>query len=261
MQKALRKADKIIVTGRCMGQAIKHKDVKNEKIAFVPHWTNLHGMHLNKLPHTHDNGGGQDHSLVRKDESLKFRVVYAGNLGRAHPVGIVIRAAEILKSHPEIEFVFIGDDHSHSRLAQERDKRELNNIRFVPFQPAGHFQKILEAGDVHLVTLRPHMKGLLVPSKFYTALAVARPVIYVGPAESEIAMVIKDYRCGDVVEDLSAEKLVKAILKYRHDGQAWFEAQEGALKAGQDFYPNNALERWREILDNVHTKQPRRSQA
>jgi len=82
-------------------------------------------------------------------------------------------------------------------------------------------------------------------------LCVGRPVIYLGSAESEIGQIVEQYRCGDVIEDMGHQYLVDAILKYRHDGQAWFEAQEGAVNAAQEYNPRNSLNMWMDVFKKV----------
>ncbi|MEM9470300.1 MAG: glycosyltransferase, partial [Pseudomonadota bacterium] len=213
-------------------------------------WTNLHGEHLQQtgLIHAPQGADAASHNLIT-DNSPRFRIIYPGNLGKPHPVGVIIRAAELLREHKEIEFLFVGDEHANSRLSQEREKRELENIKFIPFQPAGHFQTILESADLHLVTLRPKLDGYLVPCKFYASLAVGRPVIFLGPKESEIGQVIKEYGCGEIIEEMKAEKLADAILKYRHEGDVWFSAQEGSQKAAEVYQPMKSLSQWTSLLE------------
>jgi len=250
---ALNNADHVVTIGRCMQAFYNEAGVKSP-MSVIANWTNLHGSHLNKKPlPSKVNSSAPDAKVMKADQSAKFRIIYAGNLGRAHPVKIIIETAEKLKDYQEIEFLFVGDGHSHSRLAQERDKRDLHNIKFLPFQPAGHFQKILETGDLHLVSLRDGLQGLAVPCKFYTAIAVGRPVIFVGPKESEIAQVIEDYQSGSIVEELDADTLAQTILHYRQNGEKWFSAQEGASRAGQEFYPQASLDRWISLLKTAKT--------
>jgi len=247
-----KKCDHYVVPGRAMRQKLKGHHILPQKISFVPNWTNLNGLHLEKK----DIIGGQSADLasskpLKKDENPKFRIIYAGDLGNAYPVKPVIKAAEALREHSEIEFLFIGDDNANSKLAKEREKKGLENIRFIPYQPTGHYKELLESGDVHLVTLRPAYNGLLVPCKFYSSLCVGRPIIYLGSAESEIGQIVEQYRCGDVIEDMGHQYLVDAILKYRHDGQAWFEAQEGAVNAAQEYNPRNSLNMWMDVFKKV----------
>ena len=96
--------------------------------------------------------------------------------------------------------------------------------------------------------------GLLVPSKLYSALAAGRPTIFLGPKESEIATVLNDFQAGSVVQQGDVDALVKLIKHYRYNSDAWFDAQNGALRAGQNFVPRESLIAWlkrsRAVLKN-----------
>ena len=59
------------------------------------------------------------------------------------------------------------------------------------------------------------MSGLAVPSKFYGILAAGRPVLFIGPEESEVARVIREREIGVVVQPGDSEGLIRAILTYR----------------------------------------------
>jgi hypothetical protein len=50
--------------------------------------------------------------------------------------------------------------------------------------------------DVHLVSLKPELEGLIVPSKFYSVLAIGRPVLFIGDPNSEMAKRIGEADCG-----------------------------------------------------------------
>lgn len=99
--------------------------------------------------------------------------------------------------------------------------------------------------------MRASAAGLLVPSKIYAALAVARPCIFIGPAESEAAEVIGGFHAGAVVAPGDAQGLAERIRQYRFNGQDWFAAHSGAMAAGQVFQPVEAINAWIERAEAV----------
>jgi len=124
-------------------------------------------------------------------------VLYSGNMGRAHDLQTVLQVARSMREAPEVVFVFIGDGHLRGEV--EAAARELPNVRLLPYQPRERLTESLSAGDVHVVTQRDEVLGLVEPSKLYGALAVGRPVLYVGPAGSEAARTIQVEGLGEVV--------------------------------------------------------------
>ena len=250
-RKMMNKASRVIVIGRCMSKHLADTGVDQSKINIIPNWPDPQIF----IPE--EKGGpllspeAKPPEKMFRDDSPKFRILYAGNIGLAHDVKIIIDAAKILAEHKEIEFVFIGSSPAHDNLAQERSKEGLDNIKFMPYQPPHLLKNILESGDIHLVSQRHDTQGLLVPCKFYGALAVGRPTIFIGPQESEIAQVLKEYKAGVTVLDNTAQTVVDAILYYRHDGKAWFDAQEGAISASQDYNAHVSLSHWKEELEKI----------
>ena len=250
--KAQKKCDYYSIPSRAMQQKLKEHHILPQKIFYIPHWTNLNGLHLdNKGNIENDLANDKKLKKIKADKNPKFRIIYAGNIDPAYPVKPILKAAALLKENTEIEFLFIGDGEAHDKLARERDKRALNNIRFIPYQPTGSYKDMLESGDIHLVTFRPEFNSYLVPCKFYSSLAVGRPIIYMGDKESELGKIIEQYGCGDVIEDMNDNALAQIILKYRHDGQFWFSRQEGAMNAAQEYNPTNSLNAWMDILNKV----------
>jgi colanic acid biosynthesis glycosyl transferase WcaI len=102
----------------------------------------------------------------------------------------------------------------------------------------------MESGDVHLVSLRHDAAGLMVPSKIYSAFAVGRPCIFVGPQGSEAARLLSDTRAGTVVPQGNPALLADTIIRYRLSSNDWFMAQEGAVRALQAHLPEDVIRQW-----------------
>ncbi len=69
-------------------------------------------------------------------------------------------------------------------------------IAFRPYQKMEMLAQSLSVPDVHWISLRPELEGLIVPSKLYGVLAVARPVVFVGDEQGEVARIIAEAECG-----------------------------------------------------------------
>lgn len=259
-RRAMKDADRIVVIGRCMARHLIRTGLEARKITLIPNWPDLELMAPDPRTRRPLNStavfsaASEGRPLPEKakpfealfqDKEPRFRVLYSGTIGRAHPVQAILEAAQILsREHPEIEFVFVGDGPVFDRLAQERARRSLDNLRLMPYQPAARLRELMESGDVHLVSMRDDAAGYLVPCKLYSALAVARPVIFIGPETSEVARVVDDFQAGTIVPQGDGRKLAQAILRYRLDGDEWFAAHEGARRAGRIFVPHEAIKAW-----------------
>jgi colanic acid biosynthesis glycosyl transferase WcaI len=179
---------------------------------------------------------------VPRERDAPFTVVYSGNLGRAHEFGTMIDAMHAL---PEVRFVITGGGAQLGRVRAAAPA----NVVFQPYAPLERLSESLSAADVHLVTLQPSLEGLIVPSKFYGIIAVARPVIFIGARNGEIARSVIESDCGFVIEPRDTEALVKAI---RHLASRRDEAEEmgrrGRALYESRFVPEIAFAEWERIL-------------
>ena len=255
-RRTMQKADKNIVIGRCMAKHLSHTGLSPQKITVIPNWPDhelggdAHLYHEDDISIPYIEGSKSYDELLKDDQ--KFRVLYAGNLGRAHPFASIIGAAELLAhSNPEIEFVFVGEGEGFDKIAKERSKRGLENIRLLPYQPNSRLRDIMQSGDLHLISMKHEAAGYLVPCKLYSALAVSRPCIFVGPYATETAKVLQDFSAGQVVPQGDVRALADAILHYRNNGEDWFAAHEGAAKAGQVFVPAESIDAWIRRAEDV----------
>src|SRR6185503_4809828 len=111
----------------------------------------------------------REKNILRREWNLQdaFVVGYSGNMGRVHEFGTILDAAERLKSSVNIVFLFIGEGAQRNWIEEEARRRGLENIMFKPYQPRKKLGLSLTIPDVHLISLRRSMEGLIVPSKFY----------------------------------------------------------------------------------------------
>lgn len=206
---SLRSHDRIVVVGRCMAERVAARGISADRIRMIPN------TGIEQKIHPIDHSA----NLFRKRHGLEgfFVVEYSGNMGRSHEFSTVLAAAQKLQERGEnsILFLLIGAGPGELSLRKEVEQKRLNNVRFLPSQPLNELSESLGAGDLHLVTMRKEMSGLVVPSKFYGILAAERPVLFIGPEESEVARVIREQGVGAVIEPGESDGLISAILAYR----------------------------------------------
>lgn len=258
-RRCMKRCHQVVTVGRCMVKRLTHTGVDPMKVKLIANWSDAEmfkvGQSTNpQLPDEYVALAKKPEEMFR-DESPKFRVLYAGNIGRAHSVNVILDAAEMLSEHNEVEFLFVGEGNAHKLLAKERTRRGIENVKFLPYQPIDKLKDLMESGDVHIISMKPETTGMLVPCKFYSAISVGRPSLYLGKRNSEIGQVIEEYNAGKIIsgENLG-EQLAEAIYAYRHDGESWFEAQQGALQAAQVYHPNNSLKLWIDLLEDVRLR-------
>jgi colanic acid biosynthesis glycosyl transferase WcaI len=184
--------------------------------------------------------GPSDNDYRREHGLTGIVAMYAGNVGFSQSLDTVVEAARRL---PDITFVINGDGAARERL--ERDASELANLALIGYQPAERLPEVLAAADIHLVPLRAGLGSVSVPSKTYTALAAARPVIAAVDPGTAIAQLIGDAGCGLAVAPDDADALVAAIEELAADpercrrlgeaGRAWVVDHASPAAVGEAY--------------------------
>lgn len=174
--KAYRRADQLIALGRDMRQVLDEK-VKNglkreeglPKISIIENWADLKGIKPQPMP---------DGQIILE---------YAGNIGRVQGLDKVI---DNLPDKVEL--------HLYGTGSMEEEIMKMNHPRVFFHGPYFRSQQneVLAACHMAIVTLQEGMYGLGVPSKTYNILASGRPVLYFGPKDSEIDLLVRENGIG-----------------------------------------------------------------
>jgi glycosyltransferase involved in cell wall biosynthesis len=237
---ALRGHDRVVTVGRCMKERlVEERGLDPEAVSVIPNWP---PSVVTPVPH--------DENPFRAEHDLddRFVVMYSGNMGLAHPFDAVLDAADRLRdAAPDVLFLFVGEGPRKDELRRQADRRGLGNVRFLPFQPMERLHQSLSAADLHLVTMRPALEGLVVPSKLYGALGVGRPALFLGPSGSEAARVVTENDCGTVLPEPQGEDLAGTIRAWRGDPERWGAACERAHAAVADGF-GEAVEHFDTLL-------------
>lgn len=174
--KSYRRADQLIALGRDMRQVLDEK-VKNgskreedlPKISIIENWADLKGIKPQPMP---------DGQIILE---------YAGNIGRVQGLDKVI---DNLPDKVEL--------HLYGTGSMEEEIMKMNHPRVFFHGPYFRSQQneVLAACHIAIVTLQEGMYGLGVPSKTYNILASGRPVLYFGPKDSEIDLLVRENGIG-----------------------------------------------------------------
>jgi colanic acid biosynthesis glycosyl transferase WcaI len=242
--RSLKAAAANVVLGGLMANKVASRGISNDHIHVIANWA----MDCEIAPvEANDNPLRRDWHLANK-----FVVGYSGNLGRAHEFDTVLTAAERLRNNPDVVFLCTGGGHLFKQLAKCVRERDLGNFRFMDYQDQALLKFSLSVPDVHWISLRPEIEGLIVPSKFYGIAAAGRPIIAICAKDGEIPRIIERYDCGVVVEPGDVDSLVACILRLSKDsGLRTAMGQRARAMLDAHFSRAQALERWELLLRDV----------
>ena len=243
MKWTLRECSRIVALSEGMTDRIERQGAPPNRLRVVRNWAD--GRCVQSIAHK-ENAFRREHGLENA-----FVVMYSGNLGIAHNPVPFIQAARVLETEiPHLVFVFIGDGVRRKEAAELA--RGLQNVRFLPYQPHERLTESLSAADVHLISLRDELEGLVVPSKLYGALASGRPVFYLGPEGCEVARTIREHRVGWAGSSTDAEGLIAALRKAANSPSWCADTGARARQVLLTHYDRPiAMRDWRAVLEEA----------
>lgn len=147
----------------------------------------------------------------------KFVVGYAGLHGPAQALHSVVGAAELLGDQSDVVFAFFGDGPERERLIGDAERRNLENVRFFPVQPADRMPSLLPCWEVGLVPLYAgELMRLARPSKLFELMASGVPVVLSAP-DGEARQIVERAGAGIPVPPEDPARLADAIRRLRDD--------------------------------------------
>ena len=237
---SLRRGQSAVAIGELMADKLAHIGLPRDAITTIPNWAdaNIHPIPREANPARREWGIAPD----------IFTISYSGNLGFAHDFATMLAAAEKLRDAPRFQFLMIGGGAGMRALEGEVAARALPNVRFLPYQPRDALSQSLGAGDVHWLSLRPAMEGLIVPSKLYGIIAAHRPFIFVGDGTGEVARFIAAHGGGTVVAEGDGDAMATAITRLADDAAIYARMAGETATAAGGYAMVSALNKWDSLL-------------
>ncbi len=200
--------DRIITIGRDMQQRVLAKsDRLQSKTTVITNWCDQESIWpisptANPL-------------RAELDLTDKFVILYSGNMGRTHGLETIAAAAKILEDagHEKIHWLVCGGGGGKKPFAARCQQLNLKSVTVRDFFPREQLVYSLNCGDVAIISFIPGMSGISVPSRMYNFFAAGRPIIGVTEAESELALTIREYELGWVVEPEQPQLLADQVLE------------------------------------------------
>ena len=207
--KTYKNADKIIVISQDFKRNIMAKGVPEEKIEVVYNWVDT-----NKIaPVSKEENPLYEEFTISRDD---FNVVYAGNLGNAQNVMLLIDAAKRLKEHTGIKFIIFGSGGMEQELKNEIAVNHLQNVKILPLQPVERVPFVYSLGDVCVVACKEGLGGSAMPSKTWSIMACESAVV-ANFDEGELKRIIEDNECGVFTKAGDSEAFANAIHQLSKD--------------------------------------------
>lgn len=151
-----------------------------------------------------------DESLFPRTESLK--VMYAGNIGHAQDWAPLVMLAEEFRSE-SIEFFVIGEGAMKEYLEKEKVSKNLEKLHMIPYQPRELMPSLLAYADLQFIFMAPHTEGHGFPSKVYTIMACAKPLLVCSGENTPIINFLNDKDCAYLITERNIDDKVHEMVQ------------------------------------------------
>ncbi|MDG1840735.1 MAG: glycosyltransferase family 4 protein [Crocinitomicaceae bacterium] len=210
-----------LITGQTQGIV---KDIKSRFSEKMVHWlpngvdTDYYNPQLKK-PSTFRQSNGI------KDQDLVF--LYAGIIGHAQGLEIILNAAKSFLEEKQIKFVILGDGPVRETLLQMKKESKLSNVLFLNSVSKSEMPNIVSGCDVALVPLKKLDLFLgAIPSKVFENLSMQKPVLLGVDGEAR-ELFINQGKAGWYYEPENLQELIFKIREIK-------KSPEEILKRGMN---------------------------
>lgn len=155
--------------------------------------------------------GKLDEKLFPNNDSIKL--LYAGNIGHMQAWEPLIVLAERVKEL-NVEFFVIGEGAQRGYVEDEINKRGLDKLHLLAYQPRELMPAILSYSDASFVFMVPRRDGDGFPSKVYTIMACERPLLVLSGENTPIINFLNGKRCAKLITENDPDKKVGEMVAW-----------------------------------------------
>ena len=184
-------------------------------MAYFGSWMQKPGNRLDVLQNWLGAPADAPSTIVVGETALAGRkvFVYAGNMGVAQGMGILLDLAERLRGRDDVGFLFVGRGSDAQRLRDDAHARGLDNVVFRDEIHPDEIPNLYAQCHIGLVALDPRHRTRNIPGKFLTYMQSGLPVLASVNVGNDLVGLIEQERVGRAVTDASAESLARAAVE------------------------------------------------
>lgn len=180
-------------------------------LGYFRHWQQKPGLKLEVLQNWLDQPA-QLRCSIRVDETAlagRKVFVYAGNMGVAQGMDILLDLGEKLQYRTDVGFLFVGRGSDAPRLRSLAEQRQLNNVAFFDEIHPDEIPDLYAQCSAGIVALDPRHKSHNIPGKFLTYMQSGLPVLANVNAGNDLAQLIRQEQVGQVCESHQTSELLQ----------------------------------------------------
>ncbi|BDB52707.1 glycosyltransferase family 4 protein [Flavobacterium ammonificans] len=189
--------------------------------------------------------------LVFTNDLSKLKLLYAGNIGFFQDWEPIFYAAKKLLN-ANIEFWIIGEGVRKEYLMNRVKEEKLSNIKILPYQNRNLMPAINSFADIHFISISKEMEQEGFPSKVYTIMACAKPMIILTGENTPLFNFLSGKNCSVLISDNSNDSFVESIISLASDKNKQFELGQNGYNEIQNFYTKEkVIEKYVDLFEKI----------
>jgi glycosyltransferase involved in cell wall biosynthesis len=235
---ALKQARWVIVLGEDMRERVISKGVDPERVVVVRDGAPI----PESIP-------SADHPVAQEIRcGFPFVILHAGNIGFCGAWDTLVKATRLLERNG-VGLIFVGNGAARPQV--EASAKGCRAVRFLPFRPLEQVSYVLAAADMHVVTIRRGLEGVVMPSKLYPILAAGRPVLAVAPEESDVVRIVRRTGCGVVGDPDDPASVASALQQVYRDSARLAWMGQRAREIAPEYDREKQLQLFTQMIEEV----------
>lgn len=179
-----------------------------------------------------------DIAHMLQDARRRFRrlVLYSGNYGWGHDLTLLWKWLDMDPAQRSLFFIFVGGGDKWHEILARQEALPGKCLEARAYLPRSAFEMLLDQVDFGLVCLQDECAGLVSPSKIHSYLSHGVPLLYLGPAGSNVAEAIDEFGCGFHVGPSDFDGLESSLRQIASDELDHGELRRRARRAAAERY-------------------------
>ena len=140
-----------------------------------------------------------------------IKLLYAGNIGHAQSWEPLIELADKTRDL-NVEYIVIGEGAKRDYVASEIERRGLDKLHLMPYQPRELMPAILSYSDASFIFMAPESDTDGFPSKVYTIMACERPLLVLSGENTPIVNFLRGKGCAKLITEKDFDKKVEEMV-------------------------------------------------
>jgi glycosyltransferase involved in cell wall biosynthesis len=234
-------ADAVATLAPCMERRLRDNGITTRTVEIIP-WALVE-----------DTTNVSAATIAQRRSELfgdaRLGLLYSGNLGLAHDVRPLVDLMRVCgdRFHGDVRFAF-GIKPQNRRFLDEALNGDGDSVKILPLCSEAQLAERLLAADAHVVSVREGWDGIVVPSKFFAALAMGRPVLYSGTERSGLSQWTRELDIG-LDTNAGMDETLAQISRLLGEPDALSELQDRAAAVYQERFTREAQVRaWSDLI-------------